>query len=169
MAKNEMTIKEMYEDLNEMSFTAPLEVVIKMKPTELKKLYKKACKSSQLFYSVERVLCQLCAEEEENSAPLPLTEYLQGVLGAEPINPIPTTPNIYRLSASPTGFVCSPWGQPFLARRRRTSAPRILRILPLYHFFDQFVNRQTAQSFSRNFVHFDYCFFYWLVLYYYHS
>ena len=39
MAKNEMTIKEMYEDLNEMSFTAPLEVVIKMKPTELKKLY----------------------------------------------------------------------------------------------------------------------------------
>ena len=74
MAKNEMTIKEMYEDLNEMSFTAPLEVVIKMKPTELKKLYKKACKSSKLFYSVERVLCRLCAEEEENSTPIPINE-----------------------------------------------------------------------------------------------
>ena len=74
MTKNEMTIKEMYEDLNEMSFTAPLEVVIKMKPTELKKLYKKACKSSKLFYSVERVLCRLCAEEEENSASIPINE-----------------------------------------------------------------------------------------------
>ena len=37
----------------------------------------------------------------------------------EPINPIPTTPNIYLLSASPTGLVCSPWGQPFSARRPR--------------------------------------------------
>ena len=26
------------------------------------------------------------------------------------------------------------------------------RILPLYHIFDQFVNRQVAQRFSRNFV-----------------
>ena len=74
MVKNEMTIEKMYEDLNEMSFTAPLEVVIKMKPTELKKLYKKACKSSKLFYSVERVLCRLCAEEEENSASIPINE-----------------------------------------------------------------------------------------------
>ena len=64
MSKNELSIIEIYEDLNEMGYTAPLEVVIKMKPTELKKLYKKACKSSKLFYSVERVLCQLCAEEE---------------------------------------------------------------------------------------------------------
>ena len=64
MSKNELSIIEIYEDLNEMGYTAPLEVVIKMKPTELKKLYKKACKSSKLFYSVEKILCQLCAEEE---------------------------------------------------------------------------------------------------------
>lgn len=68
MNKNELSIIEMYEDLNEMSFTAPLEVIIKMKPTELKKLYKKACKASKLFYSVEKTLCQLCAEKAEEEA-----------------------------------------------------------------------------------------------------
>ena len=56
----------------------------------------------------------------------------------------------------PTGLCVPRGGNPFSTRRRRTSAPRIFGIIPLYHFFDQFVNRQTAQSFSRNFVHFAY-------------
>ena len=64
MAKNEMTIIEIYEDLNEMGYTAPLEVVTKMKPTELKKFHKKACKAFDLYYSVERTLARLSIEEE---------------------------------------------------------------------------------------------------------
>lgn len=78
MLKNELSIMEMYEDLNEMSFTAPLEVVIKMKPTELKKLHKKACKASKLFYSVEKTLCQLCVEEEEDELSLSEDKTLKG-------------------------------------------------------------------------------------------
>lgn len=64
MSKNELSIIEIYEDLNEMGYTAPLEVIAKMKPTELKKFHKKARKGFELFYSVERTLCQLSAEEE---------------------------------------------------------------------------------------------------------
>ena len=64
MAKNEMTIIEIYEDLNEMGYTAPLETIAKMKPTELKKFHKKARKGFELYYSVERTLTRLSAEEE---------------------------------------------------------------------------------------------------------
>lgn len=78
MSKNELSIMEMYEDLKEMSFTAPLAIVIKMKPTELKKLHKKACKASKLFYSVEKILCQLCAEEEEDELFLSEDKILKG-------------------------------------------------------------------------------------------
>lgn len=78
MSKNEFSIMEMYEDLNEMRFTAPLGVIIKMKPTELKKLYKKALKASALYSSVERILCQLSAEEEENELSLSEDKILKG-------------------------------------------------------------------------------------------
>ena len=65
MSKNELSIIEIYEDLNEMGYTAPLEVVTKMKPTELKKFHKKARKAFDLYYSVERTIYQLSAEEVE--------------------------------------------------------------------------------------------------------
>lgn len=64
MSKNELSIIEIYEDLNAMGYTAPLEVIAKMKPTELKKFHKKARKGFELYYSVERTLCQLSVEEE---------------------------------------------------------------------------------------------------------
>ena len=67
MAKNEMTIIEIYEDLNAMGYTAPLEVVTNRKPTELKKLHKKARKAFKLYYSIERTLCQLSAEEVDET------------------------------------------------------------------------------------------------------
>ena len=45
-----------------MGYSAPLEVVAKMKPTELKKFHKKARKAFELYYSTERILCQLNTE-----------------------------------------------------------------------------------------------------------
>lgn len=67
MSKNELSIIEIYEDLNEMGYTAPLEAVAKMKPTELKKFHKKARKGFELYYSVERTLTRLSAEEVEET------------------------------------------------------------------------------------------------------
>ena len=67
MNKNELSIMEIYEDLNEMGYAAPLEVITKMKPTELKKFHKKARKAFELYYSVERILARLSAEEVEEA------------------------------------------------------------------------------------------------------
>ena len=67
MTKNEMTIKEIHESLKFMGFDTSLENLAKMKPTELKKFHKKACKAFELYYSVERTLCQLSAEEVEEA------------------------------------------------------------------------------------------------------
>lgn len=67
MLKNELSIMEIYEDLNEMGYTAPLEVVAKMKPTELRKFHKKARKGFDLYYSVERTLLRLSDEEAEKT------------------------------------------------------------------------------------------------------
>lgn len=64
MLKNELSIMEIYEDLNEMGYSAPLEVVAKMKPTELKRFYKKARKAFKLYYSLENNLMKLSGEEE---------------------------------------------------------------------------------------------------------
>lgn len=69
MTKNEMTIAEIYESLRIMGFGTSLENLAKMKPSELKKFYKKACKAFDLCCSVEKILSQL--SEEENSAPIP--------------------------------------------------------------------------------------------------
>ena len=62
--KEEKTIAEIHESLKIMGFGTSLEHLAKMKPTELKKFYKKACKAFELYYSVERTLYQLSAEEE---------------------------------------------------------------------------------------------------------
>ena len=62
--KEEKTIAEIHESLKIMGFGTSLENLAKMKPTELKKFYKKACKAFDLYYSVERTLYQLSAEEE---------------------------------------------------------------------------------------------------------
>ena len=67
MTKNEMTIKEIYESLKVMGFGTSLENLAKMKPTELKKFYKKACKAFDLYYSVEKTLARLSAEEGEGT------------------------------------------------------------------------------------------------------
>lgn len=61
--KEEMTIAEIHESLGIMGFGMPLENLAKMKPTELKKFYKKACKAFDLYYSVEKTIYQLSAEE----------------------------------------------------------------------------------------------------------
>ena len=61
--KEEMTIAEIHESLGIMGFGTRLENLAKMKPTELKKFYKKACKAFELYYSVEKTLYQLSAEE----------------------------------------------------------------------------------------------------------
>lgn len=71
MSKNELSIIEIYEDLNKMGYTAPLEVITKMKPTELKKFHKKARKGFELYFSVERTLCQLSAEKTEEETEQP--------------------------------------------------------------------------------------------------
>ena len=47
-----------------MGFGTSLENLAKMKPTELKKFYKKARKAFELYYSVERTLARLSVEEE---------------------------------------------------------------------------------------------------------
>ena len=65
---NELSIMEIYEDLNEMGYTAPLEVITKMKPTELKKFHKKARKAYLLYFSAERTLTRLSAEKVEEEA-----------------------------------------------------------------------------------------------------
>ena len=62
--KEEMTIAEIHEALKIMGFGTSLENLAKMKPTELKKFYKKACKAFDLRYAVEKILYQLSAEEE---------------------------------------------------------------------------------------------------------
>lgn len=62
--KEEMTIAEIHEALKIMGFGTTLENLAKMKPTELKKFYKKACKAFDLCCSVEKTLYQLSAEEE---------------------------------------------------------------------------------------------------------
>ena len=62
--KEEMTIAEIHESLGIMGFGTPLENLAKMKPTELKKFHKKACKAFKLYYSIEKTLYQLSAEEE---------------------------------------------------------------------------------------------------------
>lgn len=64
MLKNELSIMEIYEDLNEMGYTAPLEVVAKMKPTELKRFYRKARKAFKLYFSLENNLMRLSGEEK---------------------------------------------------------------------------------------------------------
>lgn len=61
-----MTIKEIHDNLNFMGFEVSLEDLAKMKPTELKKFHKKARKAFELYYSVEKTLYQLRAEEEES-------------------------------------------------------------------------------------------------------
>ena len=63
--KEEMTIAEIHENLKLMGFGTSLENLAKMKPTELKKFHKKACKAFDLYYSVERTLARLSAEEVE--------------------------------------------------------------------------------------------------------
>ena len=63
-AKEEMTIAEIHESLKVMGFGTSLENLAKMKPTELKKFYEKARKAFELYYSVERTLARLSAEEE---------------------------------------------------------------------------------------------------------
>ncbi len=70
---NEMTIKEIYDNLNLMGFEVTLENLAKMKPTELKRFHKKARKAFESFYSVQRVVSRLSLDEE-NSAPDPLDE-----------------------------------------------------------------------------------------------
>ena len=62
--KEEMTIAEIYESIKVMGFGTSLENLAKMKPTELKTFHKKACKAFDLYYSVEKTLYQLSAEEE---------------------------------------------------------------------------------------------------------
>ena len=61
--KKEMTIAEICENLKFMGFDTTLENLAKMKPTELKKFHKKARKAFELYYSTERILCQLNTEE----------------------------------------------------------------------------------------------------------
>lgn len=62
MLQNELSIMEIYEDLNEMGYSAPLEVVAKMKPTELKRFHRKARKAFNLYFSLENSLMRLSAE-----------------------------------------------------------------------------------------------------------
>lgn len=62
--KKEMTIAEICENLKFMGFDTTLENLAKMKPTELKKFHEKARKAFELYYSVERTLSRLNAEEE---------------------------------------------------------------------------------------------------------
>lgn len=64
MNKNEITIKEIHENLKGMGYKITLENLVKMKPTELKKFYKKARKAFELYYSVERAITQLSEEVE---------------------------------------------------------------------------------------------------------
>jgi protein associated with RNAse G/E len=64
MNKNEITIKEIHENLKGMGYRISLENLVKMKPTELKKFYKKARKAFELYYSVERTIAQLSEEVE---------------------------------------------------------------------------------------------------------
>ena len=62
MLKNELSIMEIHEDLNEMGYSAPLEVVAKMKPTELKRFHRKARKAFKLYFSLENNLVKLSAD-----------------------------------------------------------------------------------------------------------
>ena len=62
MLQNELSIMEIYEDLNEMGYSAPLEVVAKMKPTELKRFHRKARKAFNLYFSLENSLMRLSDE-----------------------------------------------------------------------------------------------------------
>ena len=62
MTNNEMTIKEIHDNLNLMGFEVSLENLAKMKPTELKKFHKKARKAFESFYSVQRVVSRLSAD-----------------------------------------------------------------------------------------------------------
>ena len=68
MTKNEMTIAEMHEKMKLMGFYVPLENFVKLKPTEVKKLFKKAEKAFNLSCAVENALDELTAK---NSAPIP--------------------------------------------------------------------------------------------------
>ena len=62
MLQNELSIMEIYKDLNEMGYSAPLEVVAKMKPTELKRFHRKARKAFNLYFCIEDNLVRLSTE-----------------------------------------------------------------------------------------------------------
>ena len=76
--KEEMTIAEIHESLKLMGFGTSLENLAKMKPTELKKFHKKDLKAFELYYSVEKTLCHLSAEEEEDELSLSEDKTLKG-------------------------------------------------------------------------------------------
>ena len=109
---------------------------------------------------------------------LPLAQELSGLIfrgnkAFEGLSQKKSTPsqrllNVYLLSASPRAFMF-PVGATFFGAPHMVAALRFSHIFSLYHFFNQFVNGQVAQTFSRNFVQLAYCFFCWLVVYYYHS
>ena len=62
-----MTIAEIHKNLKLIGFGVSLENLAKMKPTELKKFYKKACKAFELYHSVEKTLARLSAEEPDET------------------------------------------------------------------------------------------------------
>lgn len=62
--KEEMSINAIHENLKVMGFGVSLENLAKMKPTELKKFHKKAIKAFDMYYSVERTLARLSADED---------------------------------------------------------------------------------------------------------
>lgn len=62
--KEEKSILAIYENLNVMGFEISLENLAKMKPTELKKFYKKATKAFESFYSVQRTVARLSVDED---------------------------------------------------------------------------------------------------------
>ena len=60
--KEEKSILTIYENLNFMGLEISLEDLAKMKPTELKKFHKKACKVFIDFCSVQKRIEELKAE-----------------------------------------------------------------------------------------------------------
>lgn len=74
--KKERSILTIYEDLNFMGLKISLENLAKMKPTELKKFHKKACKIFVDFCSVQKKIEELSVDENPTNEREELSETL---------------------------------------------------------------------------------------------
>ena len=68
MKKNEMTIAEIQKSLEDMDYRVDLEMLAQMTPSELRKFYKKVCKTYNLINELYNIANELESRLEDSLA-----------------------------------------------------------------------------------------------------